>query len=80
MGQNACLCKRAVEVAEATGHKLYVDDNYNLTSMPFPNDKTQRSLRIAILDSDNSTEVVWGDTRDQGAYDIMPKSSSSLPK
>lgn len=71
--------KEAVEVAEAAGHKLYVDDNYNLTSMPFPNDKTQRSLRMAILDSDNSTEVVWGDTRDQGAYDIMPKSAPLFP-
>lgn len=67
--------KDAVSAAEATGHTLYVDKNYNTNAMPEPADPVERTLRMALLDRQNSTEIVWGDTRRQGFYDIMPKSA-----
>lgn len=67
-------CKEAVAAAEATGHVLYEDKNYNVSDMPEPSDHVQRSLRMSMLDRTNATETIWGDTRTQGSYAIMPKS------
>ncbi|MDO5036135.1 MAG: RagB/SusD family nutrient uptake outer membrane protein [Porphyromonas sp.] len=67
-------CQDAVRAAEAAGHRLYQDKDNNIESMPEPSDKVQRSLRMSTLDSASSTETVWGDTRVQGWYAVMPKS------
>lgn len=67
--------REAIALAEADGFELYVAKEGALSSLPEPQDPIQRSLRFAILDRDNTKEIIWGDTRQQGWYDIAAKSA-----
>lgn len=66
--------KEAIDAAHAIGHKLYYN-NGSLSNIKEPSDPTQRSLRLALLDKENSTEIVWGDTRGTNHWQIQGKSA-----
>lgn len=67
--------KEAISAAEQAGFALYYAQENALPNIPEPTDLTQRSLRLALIDKEGSKEIVWGDTRQQGWYDVQPKSA-----
>lgn len=64
----------AIQMAEENGFKLYEMSTGMLASFPEPKDLTQRTLRYTFMDKENSTEVLWAETRKAGAYGIQAKS------
>ncbi len=67
--------KEAIDAAESIGHKLYYSQTGALSNIPEPVDSIQRGLRFCFIDVDNTKEVVWGDTRPEGTYDLQAKSA-----
>lgn len=64
--------KEAITLAENAGYKLYT---YNSSvGSEFPLDPIEKDLRFTFVDK-NSSEVIWADTRKEGAYMFQNKST-----
>lgn len=66
--------KEAIDFAESNGFALYEAVPNGLVNMPEPADLVQRSLRFNFIDKNNTKEVIWAETRTEGAYGIQNKS------
>lgn len=64
--------KEAINLAETAGHALYTNTGYNGGNLE-PTDPTQHCLRYNIIEAGNK-EIIWADSRDEGAYGIQNKS------
>lgn len=62
----------AINEAEAAGFKLYVDKQ--TATITEPTDPIERNLRLTFMEMP-SEEVIWADTRPEGAYDLHNKST-----
>ncbi len=71
----ADAAKEAIDAAEAAGCELYYAQAGALINIAEPADLTQRSLRLCFIDKDGTKEIVWGDARGEGTYDIQSKSA-----
>ncbi len=71
----AAAAKDAIAAAEAAGHALYYAQEGALSNIPEPADLTQRSLRFCFMDKNNTREIIWGDAREEGTYDLQSKSA-----
>ena len=67
--------KAAVQAAESAGYALYKYAPGTLANVKEPVDPTQKGLRMMFHDKEGSKEIIWGDTRAQGTYDISSKSA-----
>lgn len=65
----------AIHSAEAAGYKLYTSTNYMLDGYDNiePTDPVQHCLRYVAIEPAND-EVIWSDSRSEGAYSIQNKS------
>lgn len=70
----AVAAKEAIDAAEASGHRLYA----NSTQSGLPSDPIEKDLRYVFVDRDTD-EVIWGDTRPEGAYAFQNKSTPFVP-
>lgn len=64
----------AIQLAEQNGYRIYEMKPGMQSSSPEPQDLTQRTLRFMFMDKENSTEVLFAETRKSGAYGIQRKS------
>lgn len=64
----------AIQLAEQNGYRIYEMKPGMQSSAPEPQDLTQRTLRFMFMDKENSTEVLFAETRKSGAYGIQRKS------
>ncbi len=72
--------KEAIDLAEANGHSLYVNDAYRSgenSANAFPEVGVVRRMRTLTLDWKGAAnpEVLFADTRGEGYYDIQLKST-----
>ncbi|MDR2040451.1 MAG: RagB/SusD family nutrient uptake outer membrane protein [Bacteroidales bacterium] len=63
----------AIQAAETAGYILYPGTPVT-TAMPLPDDPIERTLRLTITDK-SGMEIIWGDTRKEGTYDLQNKST-----
>lgn len=63
----------AIMAAEGSGVRLYEQKDIP-TSLPEPNDLTEKTLRMTIADK-NTAEIIWAETRDESYYSIQRKSA-----
>ncbi len=68
----ADAAKEAIDLAEANGFKLY--ENTVSALIPYPEDPIERNLRLTFMEMP-SPEVIWADTRAEGAYELQNKST-----
>ena len=67
----ADAAKEAIELAEGQGYALYKN---SVVNSALPSNPIEKDLRFTFVDR-NSSEVIWADTRQEGAYDFQNKST-----
>lgn len=77
----AAAFKDAITAAESAGYHLYERGDCKLNKNGYPADPHVRALRYTITDysaedekAGANSEVIWADSRDEGAYGIQNKS------
>lgn len=71
----ATAAKEAIDLAHSAGIVLYEATPGGLSNISEPADMAQRSLRLTFVDKDNTKEIIWGDSRKEGIYDVQSKSA-----
>lgn len=71
----ADAAKEAIELAHSAGIELYKAQEGALSNIGEPADMVQRGLRLTFIDKDNTREIIWGDSRQEGYYDLQSKSA-----
>ena len=71
----AQAAKEAIDFANANGYQLYYNSYSDpfISNNPYPANTTLRQLRLTYIDQ-NSTEVLWANTRNEGNYSVQTKS------
>lgn len=67
--------KEAIESAISSGHKLYENSTVSTSE---PEDPVEKDLRYIFIDR-NSKEVIWAETRPEGADDYQTKMTPYIP-
>lgn len=67
----ADACLDAIQAAEAAGFSLYKNSTFNSA---LPSNPVEKDLRLTFIDR-NNREVIWGETRQEGYYQLQNKST-----